>query len=106
MLSPYQSMTQVKINGEEIPKDTINHVLFELGGGAFVQGEAINEDDRTELSSVLDKYEDGEVVEFFAENKDFANLRGAGKILAIKKDEEAVGKLIRIKYSFKLQYLK
>lgn len=98
-------MTQVKINGEEIPKDTIDTVTHILGGTSLISGEAVNEEDRTALSAVLEAVSEGEVVEFFAEDANFIVNKGAGKILSIKKEEQSVGNLMRIKFSFALQYV-
>ncbi len=94
-----------KINGEEIPPDTLSLVILALGGGASIEGEAINEQDRQTLATVLAPIKEGDTVEFDVEDNQFHRLHGVGEIQLLKTEEEGVGGLMRIKYTIAIQYI-
>jgi len=96
----------VKINGEEIPRNSLSYVIIAIGGGVTITGEAINEQERQTLVTILGGINQGDTVEFDAENDESRRLNGAGEIKLLKTEEEGVGGLMRIKYTIVIQYVK
>ena len=94
-----------KINGEEIPPDTLSYVMLSVGGSVRIDGEAINEQDRQTLTTILGGVNEGDAVEFDVETKDFKRFHGAGEIKSLNTEERGVGGLMRIKYIIGIQYV-
>ena len=95
-----------RINGEEIPPDTLSYVMLSVGGNVKLNGEAINEQDRQTLATILASFNEGDHVEFDVEDKDFHRLHGAGEVRALNTEERGVGGLMRIKYFIDIQYVR
>jgi len=95
----------VKINGEEIPEDTLSMVILSMGGNVHIRGEAINEQDRMDIAQVLSGFNEGDTVEFDVEDKEFHRLHGAGEVKSLNTEESGVGTLVRIKYIIGIQYI-
>ena len=93
-----------KINGKQLPFDTINNIGLILGGTWFVSGEAVNNLDRKSVNRALEPLHDGDGVEFEIEENEDNTYHGAGYINDISIEEDEVGDLTRIKYSFTLKY--
>ena len=96
----------VIINGEEIPENTLSIISISLGGNVHVRGEAINEQDRQTIATILGGFNEGDHVEYDVEDKDLRRLHGAGEVISLNIEEGGVGGLMRIKYIIGIQHVR
>ena len=93
------------IDDVTIPPNTIHHVIFSLGGGVIITGEAVNEQQRLEIDEILNSLQQNQTVEYDAVDRRGRRSHGAGNIIGIERNEEPVGTLMRIRYSISIQYI-
>jgi hypothetical protein len=70
----------VKINGQEIPRNTLVFIFLAPSGTAHASGEAVSENDRNVVTKILDRLNENERIEFELETHDLRRLHGAGFI--------------------------
>jgi hypothetical protein len=93
----------VKINGQEIPRNTLVSIFLAPGGTAHASGKAVNENDRNVVTKILVRLNENERIEFELETHDLRRLHGAGFIQNIETSELFEGASRLVKYSFRLQ---
>lgn len=93
----------IKINGREIPRNTLVSIFLAPGGTAHASGQAVNENDRNVVTKILDRLNENERIEFELETRDLRRLHGAGFIQNIETGELNEGASRLVKYSFRLQ---
>ncbi len=59
-----------------------------------------------DLAQVLAGFQEGDVVEFDVEDREFHRFHGAGKVKLLKTEEKGVGGLMRIKFTIAIDYIK
>ena len=97
----------VKINDEFLPENTLLTVSIALGGGVSITGDAIKEQDRLDISTIIGGIMEGDIVDFDVEDHNFVRLFGPGTIRLVEMNEEGLGdKLMRLKYTIAIERIR
>jgi len=86
------------IDSKKIPPRTINDVSVHrsVDNDRIVEGEAVNESDRTIIKEIF-SHNEGDFVEYEFQDK-HGRDHGSAKIKSIELDEESADDFVRIKY--------
>lgn len=97
-------MNYVRINGQELPRKTLQTVTLGVGSGSHVSGEAVSEADRITLDRLLDTLKNNDTIDFEAGTNMYETFHGPGLIRKIDKEKYGVGASMRTQYSFDVEY--
>ena len=95
------------INDEPLPEKTLRTVILVLGAGVSIVGDALKEQDRIDVITILGGIKEGDVVQFDVEDYAGNKFNGPGKIKLLKTEEGGLDeKLMRLKYTIAIEYIK